>query len=87
MNKASRYFWNILISIDQFVNTLFGGDPDETISSRAGKWLSMPHDTLQWKFSYALCRVLHLFDKNHCIKSIEEDEGKNDLFGYEEDQS
>ena len=37
-SKIGRYFWNIFISIDQFINTLFGGDPDETISSRLGKW-------------------------------------------------
>jgi len=31
-----RYFKNILIGIDQLINTLFLGDPDETISSRTG---------------------------------------------------
>ncbi|WP_302621011.1 hypothetical protein [Cupriavidus taiwanensis] len=31
-----RYFWNVLIAIDQFGNALGAGDPDETISSRAG---------------------------------------------------
>jgi hypothetical protein len=32
-----RHFWNILIAIDQFGNAATGGDPDETISSRAAK--------------------------------------------------
>lgn len=31
------YIWNILIAIDQLVNTLFGGFADESISSRAAK--------------------------------------------------
>jgi hypothetical protein len=35
-----QYIWNILISIDQFFNTIFGGYPDETISSRMGKHLA-----------------------------------------------
>ena len=86
MNKASRYFWNILISIDQFVNTVFGGDPDETVSSRIGKWLYLPHTTFKWKVAYGICRVLHVLDKNHCIKSIEEDEGQFDLFEWEGDE-
>ena len=36
--RFCKYVWNILIAIDQFFNALFGGDPDETISSRAGKY-------------------------------------------------
>lgn len=32
-----KYFYNILIGIDQLVNAILGGDPDETISSRLGK--------------------------------------------------
>ena len=84
--KLSRYVWNILISIDQFFNTIFGGDPDETISSRCGKWLYLPHSTLRWKVAYGLCRVLHMIDKNHCIKTIEHDEGQLDLFEWEGDE-
>jgi len=34
-----KYFINLAISIDQLVNTILGGYPDETISSRAGKWV------------------------------------------------
>lgn len=66
-----RYFWNILISIDQFFNTLFGGFPDETISSRMGKHLAS-RDCLFCNF---MCGLLNLIDKNHCYKSIERDEG------------
>jgi len=28
-SKIKQYFWNILIGLDQWVNTWFGGDPDE----------------------------------------------------------
>jgi hypothetical protein len=31
------YFSNVLVALDQFVNTIFGGHPDETISSRWGR--------------------------------------------------
>lgn len=39
-----KYLFNLLISIDQFVNALRGGSPDETLSAAAfrteiqGKW-------------------------------------------------
>lgn len=81
MNKLKRYFWNILITIDQFCNTLLGGDPDETMSSRFGKWLSLPHNTIRWRIAYPICVLLHLFQSHHCIRSIEEDEGANDIIG------
>ena len=72
-NKMRKYFWNILIAIDQFFNALFGGDPDETISSRAGK--------VQHKATWAkwLCWALDKIDKKHCYEAIEEDEGKDEL--------
>lgn len=40
-----RYVHRVLVTLDQFVNVVFGGDPDETISSRSaraaerGDWL------------------------------------------------
>lgn len=71
--KICKYFWNILISIDQLVNTILGGDPDETISSRAGKRVN----TQKW--AYYLCRILHLLDPDHCNKSIEEDTGSRQV--------
>lgn len=66
-----KYLINILISIDQLANTLLGGHPDETISSRAGKYARRGSG---W-FPCQLCKLLNLFQKDHCIRSIEEDEG------------
>ena len=76
------WLWNILISIDQFINVLFGpllnwllrpkakfGDPDETLSSVFGK------NKKNCKTCYFICMALHLLDKNHCEESIETDEG------------
>lgn len=65
-----QYFWNLLLMIDETFNTLTGGDPGETISSRAGKAMQ-EGDT----WACVLCRFLNLFQKDHCIKSIEADEG------------
>lgn len=49
-----KYIRNILISIDQFANTVLGGDPDMTISSRLGRnykgtWMAKFVD---WLFSW-----------------------------------
>lgn len=79
MKKIGRYFLNVLIAVDQFFNAVFAGDPDETMSSRFGKWLSLPHNTWKWKIAYAICRILHVLDKDHCTDHIESDEGVYDL--------
>jgi len=67
------YIKNVLIGIDQLVNAMTGGDPDETISSRMGKQKG------DCKFCFYACKLLSLIDKRHCIKSIEIDEGKDAL--------
>lgn len=72
MSSAIRlYLFNVLVAIDQLVNTLAGGDPDETISSRAAKRRA------SCRFCRALCRLLDRVDPGHCNKSIEPDEGRN----------
>lgn len=71
--RIKRYFWNILISIDQFCNVLFGGDPDETMSSRLGK-----NRNANW-FTRMLSGFLDLFQWNHVEKSVESDEGKDEV--------
>jgi hypothetical protein len=70
---VKKYIWNILISIDQFFNTILGGDPDETMSSKMGKHLAK-HDC---PFCNFICKLLNLIQKDHCVKSIESDEGKD----------
>lgn len=71
-----KWFWNILISIDQFSNVLFWGDPDETISSRIGK---MERDGRGNFVTKPICSLLNKIDPNHCEESIEEDEGKDEV--------
>lgn len=75
MSSIKLYVANILLSIDQLANTLLGGDPDETISSRCGKRI----DTS--KVCCALCWFLDKIDSRHCTKYIENDEGDRDLLG------
>lgn len=73
----SKYIWNILISIDQLVNTIFGGDPDETISSRLGKWhrAGKAQHGIRKAIYNVINPIVNLFQKDHFNQSIEEDEG------------
>ena len=77
MKKLRRYLWNILLAFDQLFNAILGGDPDETLSSRFGKWLLLPKKTWRYKIAYLVCRMLHLLDRHHCEESIDPTEGKD----------
>jgi hypothetical protein len=61
----------LAVSFDQLANTAFGGNEDETISSRAGK---AARDGRRW--ACVLCKLLDWIQPNHCELSIEPDRGK-----------
>ena len=78
MKYLIQFLKNLFVSIDQFFNVLMLGDPDETISSRAGRvW----PDTLWMKF---IDRLM-FWQTNHCHKAIENSEGKKDILFPRED--
>ena len=60
--------WNILIALDQLVNAWAGGDPDETLSSRAAK-------RVHKRGWYWFARILDKIDPGHMARSREDDEG------------
>jgi hypothetical protein len=72
-----QWFLNILLSLDQLGNTLLGGDPDETISSRLGKLKRRHGGTIPWTrpLSKIVDWGLEKIDPGHSTDSIEEDEG------------
>jgi hypothetical protein len=72
MAYVKTYLKNIFLAVSQVLNVLLGGDPDETLSSRAGK---ARLNGRAW--GCILCKVLDRLDKNHCTNAIENDEGKN----------
>ena len=66
-----RYFWNIGVWLSQGLNTILrAGDPDETLSSAAGK-----ANLKGRRWGKILCWFLNKVDPGHCNKSIEWDEG------------
>ncbi len=62
MTKIGQYFFNQLIASDQLTNTMLGGSPDETISSRVGR---------RWPDSWMRRVIDSIFGPDHCKKSIE----------------
>ena len=82
-----KYIFNLLISIDQLANTILGGDPDETLSSRMGKmvvrWrVGSTKSQLRYKLAVAICWLLNKIDPDHCNKSIEHNEGDDDIWQH-----
>lgn len=62
-----QYLRKVLISIDQLINTLLGGWPDETLSSRCYRWAKdgvyiWPQKTVN---------SLFFWQKDHCKSSYE----------------
>lgn len=70
MNTIGRYLLNWARWLDEGLNVATGGDADETLSSRAGKALK---NGRPW--ACILCRFLDIFQKDHCLKSINPDDG------------
>ena len=70
-----KWVWNILIAIDQLGNSLIGGDPDETISSRAGKAKKKGR-----RWAKVLCWALDRIDPGHCGAVIDETEGDDQVW-------
>ena len=64
-HARAAWLMKVLVGLDQLGNALMGGDPDETISSRAargqlfGKWVS-----------WLMCRFLNFLDPGHCDKVV-----------------
>ena len=58
---------NILIALDQLINAVCGGWPDETISSRAWRW----EEKGKRAWPRKLIDALFFFDPGHCRESYE----------------
>lgn len=75
-----QYLTNVLISIDQLINTIFWGCPDETLSARAYR------NRHQSKVSKSICIFIDLiffWQKNHCKHAYESElKGKQNNKAY-----
>lgn len=71
-NKFLRWIQNVALGIDETVNAVTGGDGEETISSRAAK-----AQVAGKKWGCVLCKILDLFQKDHCKISLNTAVGDN----------
>jgi hypothetical protein len=83
MNTLQKWVFNVLIGVDQLGNSILGGDPDETISSRIGKVKLAHGGRIPWKYPWMKVTdfILDKIDPNHSINSIEPDEGSDEITG------
>jgi hypothetical protein len=63
-----KYFRNVLIGIDQLINTITGGSPDETLSSRVYRYRD------DSKIAWFTWKFLNWIEENHCENSLEPDD-------------
>lgn len=65
-----QYLLNVAIAIDQVLNVLRGGSPDETLSAAA--WRTEQKGRLLGRVFRPLIDLMFSpFEKNHCQKSFE----------------
>ena len=78
-----QWLYNIAAGFDRMMNAVFGGDPRETISSRLGKYLQAPDPKCRlcrWTVG-AVCAMLNLFQRGHCVKAEDPTVGDKSVLG------
>lgn len=60
---------NLAVAIDQLVNVLLAGAPDETLSSRAHRMRAKGHRW--WGWTAAAIDALFFLDPDHCSSAYE----------------
>lgn len=64
-----KFIYNLFVSLDQLLNTILLGHPDETLSSRLGRTI----DKEKYIFVRVLRKLVDLlffWEKDHCKNSI-----------------
>ena len=60
-----KYLFNLLIALDQTVNTIFNGEPDETISARCWRLRAR----VPFNIFHLLIDRLFFLEDSHCYNS------------------
>lgn len=80
--RVRRYSINVWEGLDNFLSTVTGGDPDESVSSRLGKARERGSGWTPVAFAVDLVARVFFNDLDHCKRSIERDEGKGQVTTY-----
>lgn len=73
----SAYLLNLLIAIDQLINALIGGFPDETLSSCA--WRMEQKGQRYWGWTRRAIDMLFFWQDGHCRLSYEAELSREQL--------
>ena len=65
MNSVLQYFYNLGSVFDRVVNTVLGGDPRQTLSSRMGRDI----EAGRCPFCGWVCRRLDVLQRGHCASA------------------
>ena len=77
MRGVKQYTYNLALGLDQWINTLLLGDPDESISGRTGRamasgfpkwWVPTLRTVVDWIF------LTFFGEHNHCANAVEREE-------------
>lgn len=70
--KTNNRLHGTIVSIDQTIKVMiYGGNPDITISDAIGR---RKKQGIANRLELLICKVLNVFDNEHCKKSFEQDE-------------
>ena len=72
---AKEYGWAVVVAVDQLVNTVLGGYPDETFSSRTHRKALAGQPF--WRLVRWAIDGLFFWEKDHCHQSYESEVAKN----------
>ena len=74
-SSEDGYVKNVLVTLDCLGNTLAGGDPDETISSRSAKAQAYEEQAKSYGWGCRMCSFLAIFQQDHCTKALDRNKG------------
>lgn len=64
------YVFNVLLAIDLLASAVLGGQPDETLSGRAGS--AYLEGKLRGKILAPLINLI-MWNRNHCVEAVQSD--------------
>lgn len=67
---SKKYIWKVAIALDQLLNTLLAGWPDETLSSRTYRLANLADcKKKRWVIAEKVINAIFFWQKDHCYQS------------------
>ena len=84
-----QYLINLFFAIDQFVSTVLGGHPDDTVSQRLGRAKASGGGALVLVAAKTLDMVIYVLfgEANHCDRSLVGKSSAREIWNWGGDRS